>query len=276
MPLAIPPRNYGREMQPILQYTRSLHMCGLCPRVEWQCCNIEGTDLAALAHLEATVTLRSPYTSVFFSLKINFRSKHLCMCIFFCTFVRFLQSKRKMIKHDGIIIALNEDGTALVRIVQTSACVACKAKAMCASAETAEKEMRVTLLNQEPRIKNQDISATTNQTKVTNPDSMFLAPDSTIKVGDEVEVMVQEKMGWKAVVLAYMLPFFVMLAVIFVGNGLLAMGDGATGLLGDEAKREAVLGTIALCAMAVYYLVLGMFKDRLQKKFSFTARKKNN
>lgn len=181
-----------------------------------------------------------------------------------------------MIKHDGIIIALNEDGTALVRIVQTSACVACKAKAMCASAETAEKEMRVTLLNQEPRIKNQDISATTNQTKVTNPDSMFLAPDSTIKVGDEVEVMVQEKMGWKAVVLAYMLPFFVMLAVIFVGNGLLAMGDGATGLLGDEAKREAVLGTIALCAMAVYYLVLGMFKDRLQKKFSFTARKKNN
>ena len=65
LPLAIPPRNYGREMQPILQYTRSLHMCGLCPSVEWQCCNFEGTDLAALAHLEATATLRSPYTSVF-------------------------------------------------------------------------------------------------------------------------------------------------------------------------------------------------------------------
>ena len=50
-----------------------------------------------------------------------------------------------MIKHDGIIIALNEDGTALVRIVQTSACAACKAKAMCASAESAEKEMTVVL-----------------------------------------------------------------------------------------------------------------------------------
>jgi hypothetical protein len=37
-----------------------------------------------------------------------------------------------------------------------------------------------------------------------------------------------------------------------------------------------VLGTVALCAMAVYYLVLGMFKDKLQKEFSFTARKKNN
>ena len=157
----------------------------------------------------------------------------------------FLQSKRKMIKHDGIIIALNEDGTALVRIVQTSACAACKAKAMCASAESAEKEMTVVLLG-----------------------------DEQWAVGNEVEVMVQQKMGWKAVVLAYLLPFFVMLAVMFVGNGLLAMGDGATGLLGDEAKREAVLGTVALCAMALYYLVLGMFKDKLQKEFSFTARKR--
>ena len=167
------------------------------------------------------------------------------MCIFCSNFARFLQSKREMIKHDGIIIALNEDGTALVRIVQTSACAACKAKAMCASAESAEKEMTVVLLG-----------------------------DEQWAVGNEVEVMVQQKMGWKAVVLAYLLPFFVMLAVMFIGNGLLAMGDGATGLLGDEAKREAVLGTVALCAMALYYLVLGMFKDKLQKEFSFTARKR--
>ena len=170
---------------------------------------------------------------------------HLHMCIFFRTFARFLQSKRKMIKHDGIIIALNEDGTARVRIVQTSACAACKAKAMCASAESVEKEMTVQL----------------------TVDSLQLT------VGDAVEVMVQQKMGWKAVVLAYLLPFFVMLAVMFIGNGLLAIGDGQLAM-GDGAKREAVLGTVALCAMAVYYLVLGMFKDKLQKEFSFTARKK--
>ena len=168
----------------------------------------------------------------------------------------FLQSKREMIKHDGIIIALNEDGTALVRIVQTSACAACKAKAMCASAESAEKEMTVVLLGEEAMRREGERRG--------------------FAVGDTVEVMVQQKMGWKAVVLAYLLPFFVMLAVMFIGNGLLAMGDGATGLLGDEAKREAVLGTVALCAMALYYLVLGMFKDKLQKEFSFTARKKNN
>ena len=138
-----------------------------------------------------------------------------------------------MIKHDGIIIALNGDGTTLVRIVQTSAYAACKAKAMCASAESTEKEMTVMLLG-----------------------------DGQWAVGDTVEVMVQQKMGWKAVVLAYLLPFFVMLAVMFIGNAIWAV-------------REEILGTVALCAMALYYLVLGMFKDKLQKEFSFMARKKN-
>ncbi|MBQ8387150.1 MAG: SoxR reducing system RseC family protein [Paludibacteraceae bacterium] len=153
-----------------------------------------------------------------------------------------------MIKHDGIIIALNEDGTALVRIVQTSACAACKAKAMCASAESAEKEMRVTLLMDNGRPAGYG---------VLDADKPLLE----YKVGDEVEVMVQQKMGWKAVVLAYLLPFFVMLAVIFMGNALWNV-------------REEILGTAALCAMALYYLVLGMFKDKLQKEFSFTARKR--
>ena len=160
-----------------------------------------------------------------------------------------------MIKHDGIIIALNEDGTALVRIVQTSACAACKAKAMCASAESAEKEMTVVLLGESGKVKTENNST---QSYTTLHDST-----QSYHVGDTVEVMVQQKMGWKAVVLAYLLPFFVMLAVMLIGNAIWAV-------------REEILGTIALCAMALYYLVLGMFKDKLQKEFSFTAKKKNN
>ena len=169
------------------------------------------------------------------------------MCIFCSNFVRFLQSKREMIKHDGIIIALNEDGTALVRIVQTSACAACKAKAMCASAESTEKEMTAVLLGENGKVKTENNST------------------QSYHVGDTVEVMVQQKMGWKAVVLAYLLPFFVMLAVVAVGSGI----GNRISEIGEE-----VIGTVALCAMAMYYLVLGLFKDKLQKEFSFTARKK--
>ena len=188
-------------------------------------------------------------------LKINFRAKRLHMSHIFCTFARFLQSKREMIKHDGIIIALNEDGTALVRIVQTSACAACKAKAMCASAESAEKEMTVVLLGENGKV-NIKNNSTQFYTTLHNSTQSY-------KVGDTVEVMVQQKMGWKAVVLAYLLPFFVMLAVIFIGNALWNV-------------REEILGTAALCAMALYYIVLGLFKSKLQKEFSFTAKKKNN
>ena len=158
-----------------------------------------------------------------------------------------------MIKHDGVIIALNEDGTALVRIVQTSACAACKAKAMCASAESAEKEMTVVLLGENGKVKTVNNST---QSYTTLHDST-----QSYHVGDTVEVMVQQKMGWKAVVLAYLLPFFVMLAVMLIGNAIWAV-------------REEILGTVALCAMALYYLLLGMFKDKLQKEFSFTARKR--
>ena len=135
-----------------------------------------------------------------------------------------------MIKHDGIVIAVNVDGTVRVRIVQTSACASCKAKAMCASAESKEKEI-------------------------------VAIGDGLLAIGDEAEVMVQQKMGWKAVLLAYMLPFVVMMTVVAIGNGLLGI-------------REEVIGTAALCAMGVYYIVLGFFKDKIQKDFSFTARKK--
>ena len=136
-----------------------------------------------------------------------------------------------MIKHDGIVIAVNSDNTVRVRIVQTSACSACKAKAMCASAESKEKEIEA-------------------------------IGDGLLAVGDEAEVMVQQKMGWKAVLLAYVLPFVVMMTVVAIGNE--AIGKNG----------EAIIGTAALCAMGVYYIVLGFFKDKIQKDFSFTARKK--
>ena len=155
-----------------------------------------------------------------------------------------------MIKHDGIVKTVNGDGTVLVRIVQTSACASCKAKTMCASAESKEKEIVALLVGEEAKRREGE--------------------RQDIKLGDEVVVMVQQKMGWKAVLLAYVLPFIVMMSVIVLGNE-------AIRLFGDEAlgkNGEAIIGTAALCAMGVYYIVLGFFKDKIQKDFSFTARKK--
>ena len=133
-----------------------------------------------------------------------------------------------MIRHNGIVLSTDGE-SARVEIVQTSACAACKARSMCMSAESQQKII----------------------------DARMAEP---MKPGDRVEVMVREHLAWRAVLLAYVLPFVVMLAVIV---GL----DYATDM------SEAVVGTLSLCSIALYYIGLGMFKHRLQKQFSFTARR---
>jgi sigma-E factor negative regulatory protein RseC len=88
-------------------------------------------------------------------------------------------------------------------------------------------------------------------------DALMMEP---MAAGDRVEVEVRERLAWKAVLLAYILPFVVMLALI---AGLDVWTDWS----------EAVVGTLSLCGIALYYIVLSMFKHRLQKQFVFTARK---
>ena len=119
--------------------------------------------------------------------------------------------------------------SAHVEIVQTSACSACKAKSMCMSSESQVKQMDVIML--EP-----------------------------MQVGDKVEVEVRERLAWKAVLLAYILPFIVMIGVI-------------TALDFMTNWSEAVVGSLSLCGIALYYIGLSFFKGRLQKQFTFTARK---
>lgn len=135
----------------------------------------------------------------------------------------------ELIRHIGIVRSVQGD-SALVEITQSSACSACKAKSMCMSSESQVKQMNVIM--QEP-----------------------------LQVGDQVEVEVRERLAWKAVLLAYILPFVVMM-------GLIAVLDYMTDW------SEAVVGTLSLCGIALYYIGLSVFKHRLQKEFSFTARKK--
>ena len=134
----------------------------------------------------------------------------------------------EMIRHEGIVMSTDKE-LAHIRIVQTSACSACKAKSMCMSAESREKEM----------------------------DAVMLEP---MKPGDKVEVEVRERLAWKAVLLAYILPFIVMV-------GLIAVLDFVT------EWPEEVVGTVSLCGIALYYIGLSVFRHRLQTQFSFTARK---
>ena len=73
--------------------------------------------------------------------------------------------------------------------------------------------------------------------------------------GQEVNVVLKASMGHKAVWLAYVVPLLVLLAVLL---GSLALGAG-----------ELAAGLGAILGVALYYLFLWLFRDRLRNEYVF-------
>lgn len=139
-----------------------------------------------------------------------------------------------IIKHRGIVE--NIKGTHVqVRIVQTSACSACSVKGHCNASESKEKLIDVL-----------DMKA------------------SSYRVGEEVMLYGTTSMGMQAVLLAFGVPFLVLLVALFVS---MRLTDG------DELKSALV----ALSALIPYYLIIYMCRGKLSKRFSFSIEPiKNN
>lgn len=69
----------------------------------------------------------------------------------------------------------------------------------------------------------------------------------------EREECVSPRKSWTAVVLAYVVPFVVLIGVVVVLNGRL--------------DSEPLVGTIALCSVGVYYILLKLFGKEIEKWF---------
>lgn len=132
------------------------------------------------------------------------------------------------IRHQGVVEEI--DGSHLrVRIIQTSACASCSIKGHCSSADTKEKLI--------------DVSD---------------ARAASFQPGDHVWVMGELSMGMMAVLLAFVLPFFVLLISLFV---FMAVWN-------DELW--SAIGSLAL--LVPYYGILWLNRARMKKKFSFTVQ----
>lgn len=135
------------------------------------------------------------------------------------------------IKHLGIVE--NIQGSHLsVRIVQTSACAACSAKGHCSSADSKDKII--------------DIIDTA----------------SSYQVGEKVMVVGETSMGMMAVVLAFVLPFVLLIFSLF--------------LLMAWIENELYAALLSLAVLIPYYFVLWLNKTRLKQQFSFTIKPINN
>ncbi|MBQ7191445.1 MAG: SoxR reducing system RseC family protein [Paludibacteraceae bacterium] len=134
----------------------------------------------------------------------------------------------QVIHHKGIVESI--DGTNVrVRIVQASACSICSAKGGCMAAESKEKTVDAVLLS------------------------------GQVQTGDEVRVSLAQKMGWKAITVAYVLPFMVLMAVIV--------------LMHIYGKSDGIAGVAAVCAVGVYYIGLSLFRNYFKRDFQFVVSK---
>ena len=134
----------------------------------------------------------------------------------------------KSIEHKGRIETI--DGNKInVSILAMSGCASCHAKGVCSASDMQEKIVEV-----------YDI---TNQ----------------YQVGEEVNVVLKQSLGFRALFLGYVLPFLLVMFFLVV--------------LTIITNNEAISGIGALLALIPYYIILYVLRNKIRNKFTFIINK---
>lgn len=117
-----------------------------------------------------------------------------------------------------------------VEIVNKSACATCHAKGVCGASD--------------------------EQTRIIVVPQTLTTATAGYQVGDTVKLVLSATMGMTAVILAYGLPLLVLLAGILVFSYL--------------KLEQLYVGLYSLAAVALYYIIFFIFRDKLDKNFVFS------
>ena len=134
------------------------------------------------------------------------------------------------ISHSGIVESVEPD-CLHVRILQTSACASCKAASHCHASESKEKIVSV----------------------------YGVSESDGFSKGDQVTVWASMETGRNAVLLAFVLPFVLMVSVVF--------------LMSRFTTEEPLMALSGVGILVPYYILLYMFRDRISNRFSFKVEK---
>lgn len=132
------------------------------------------------------------------------------------------------IEHLGKIEEITGDRV-MVNFISQSACASCQAKGICSVSEVQEKSIETDY------------------------------PGFEFKVGDEVKIILQQSMGFKALFLAYVFPLILVLVSLIVLSSIL--------------NNEGLAGILSLGGIAAYYGVLFLMRKKVDKQFSFVLKK---
>jgi len=133
------------------------------------------------------------------------------------------------------IISEISDNFITVEIVNKSACAACHAKGVCIAGE--------------------------EETRYVDVPYSISSLVEDFKVGDKVNLVLNQSLGVTAVFISYAVPLviFILLLLILSNTGL----------------NELMVGLLSLAGVAVYYLFVFLFRDRLERIFTFSIEKIN-
>ena len=117
-----------------------------------------------------------------------------------------------------------------VEIVNKSACASCHAKGVCGASD---EQVRIIVI----------------------PQTLETAT-AGYQVGDTVKLVLSAAVGMKGAILAYGVPLAVLVVAILV---LSALG-----------LEQLWVGLISLAAVALYYIIFAIFRDKFEKEFVFS------
>jgi len=140
-------------------------------------------------------------------------------------------SSSKRLIHKGIIKSI-DDKLIKVSISSMSACASCKAKSVCGADDSEEKIVEVRYYND----------------------------DYTI--GEQVEVSINQTLGFTALFFGYILPFIVVLLSLIISLAFIS--------------NQGIAGIISILTLVPYYLILNSFKEKIKNTFSFSIQKQHN
>jgi len=137
-------------------------------------------------------------------------------------------SKPNTVEHLGNIIEVTTSNIR-ISIISHSACSTCHAKGACNMSESVEK-----ILDYKP----------TNQ---------------HFSVGEQVKIILKQSAGLKAALMAYIIPFIILLVGLIIFKSI-NFSDGLAGLL-------------SIVLIVPYFIILYRYRDELTKTFSFDVEK---
>lgn len=136
-----------------------------------------------------------------------------------------------MIEHTGVITSIT-DNKVSVKILQQSACSSCHAKGACTAADSKEKMV--------------DITDYTGR----------------YRVNDQVTVIGQKSMGYKAILWAFVIPIVIIVLILIMGTSIWQFSEIKTALT-------------TIISLVPYYALLYLLRNRMAESFKFTIKNLN-